>query len=107
VAPGPPWLCPAFAFVPVWAVSIPSALPGQRGVTPAFGYGAPHSSARGTSTLPNNALLSTHYDLLDIVKAVSDARVYGGIHFRTDQDAAEYQGKSVAQWNLDNHLRPR
>ena len=61
MAPGPPWLFPAFAFVPVWAVSIPSAPSGQRGVTPAFGYGAPHLSARGTSTLPNNALLSTHY----------------------------------------------
>jgi len=64
VAPGPPWLCPAFAFVPVWAVSIPSALPGQRGITPAFGYSTPHLSARGTSTLPNIALLSTHYGLL-------------------------------------------
>src|SRR5216684_801341 len=29
-----------------------------RGITPAFGYGAPHSSARGTSTLLSNALLS-------------------------------------------------
>src|SRR5262249_51709832 len=48
--------------------SIPSALPGQRGVTPAFGYGAPHSSARGTSTLPNNALLSTHYGLLRLLR---------------------------------------
>ena len=41
--------------------SIPSALSGQRGVAPAFGYGAPHSSARGTSTLLSNALLSAHY----------------------------------------------
>src|SRR5450755_958810 len=32
--------------------------PGPRGITPAFGYGAPHPSARGTSTLRNNALLS-------------------------------------------------
>jgi len=46
-------------------------------------------------------------DLLDIVQAVSDARVYGGIHFRTDQDAAERQGRAVAQWSLDNYLRPR
>jgi hypothetical protein len=35
--------------------------PGPRGITPAFGYGAPHPSARGTSTLRNNALLSAHY----------------------------------------------
>ena len=33
-------------------------------VTAIFGYGAPHSSARGTSTLPNNALLSAHYEPL-------------------------------------------
>jgi hypothetical protein len=41
--------------------SIPSLFSGQRGVTPAFGYSAPHLSAGGTSTLPNNALLSAHY----------------------------------------------
>jgi hypothetical protein len=35
--------------------------PGPRGITPAFGYGAPHPSARGTSTLLNNALLSAQY----------------------------------------------
>jgi hypothetical protein len=28
--------------------SIPSSFSGQRGITPAFGYGAPHPSARGT-----------------------------------------------------------
>jgi hypothetical protein len=37
-------------------------LSGQRGITPAFGYGAPHPGARGTSTLLNNVLLSTHYE---------------------------------------------
>jgi len=34
---------------------------GQRGITPAFGYGPPHPSARRTSTFLNNALLSTQY----------------------------------------------
>src|SRR4051812_40810951 len=44
-------------------LSIPSlSLSGQRGITPAFGYGAPHPSARGTPTLLNNALLSAHYE---------------------------------------------
>src|SRR5215469_10368804 len=37
---------------------------GRRRVTAAFGYDAPHLSARGTSTLPNNALLSAHYEPL-------------------------------------------
>jgi len=44
--------------------SIPALRSGQRGITPAFGYSAPHPSARGTSTLPNNALLSAHYGWL-------------------------------------------
>jgi len=34
---------------------------GRRRITAAFGYSAPHSSARGTLTLLSNALLSTHY----------------------------------------------
>src|SRR5271155_4088663 len=45
-------------------LSIPSTLSGQRGITPAFGYDAPHPSVRGTLTLPNNALLSAHYGQL-------------------------------------------
>src|ERR1700724_3394988 len=41
--------------------------PGPRGITPAFGYGAPHPSARGTSTLLINALLSAQYGFSDLV----------------------------------------
>jgi hypothetical protein len=44
--------------------SIPLPLSGPRGITPAFGYGAPHPSARGTSTPLSNALLSAHYEPL-------------------------------------------
>src|SRR5262249_40099149 len=33
----------------------------REALTPAFGYNAPHSSVRGTSTLLNIALLSAHY----------------------------------------------
>ena len=33
-------------------------------LTPAFGYGAPHLSARGTLTLLNNVLLSTHEEVI-------------------------------------------
>jgi len=32
---------------------------------PTFGYGAPHLSDRGTLTLQNNALLSTHFQVAD------------------------------------------
>ena len=41
--------------------SIPSCSPGQRGITPAFGYSAPHPSAEGTSTPMTYALPSAHY----------------------------------------------
>src|SRR5271157_6362336 len=44
--------------------SIPPYFPGQRGITPAFGYGAPHPSAEGTSTPLTHALPSTHYEPL-------------------------------------------
>src|SRR5271157_2879958 len=44
--------------------SIPLCLPGQRGITPAFGYGAPHPSAEGTSTPLTHALPSAHYEPL-------------------------------------------
>src|SRR5271155_3302066 len=37
-------------------------LVGQRGITPAFGYSAPHPSAGGTSTLLIHALPSAHYE---------------------------------------------
>jgi hypothetical protein len=52
--------------------SIPSISSGPRGVTPAFGYGAPHPSARGTSTLLSNALLSAH---CSAVRLLEDVRV--------------------------------
>ena len=41
--------------------SIPPCFPGQRGITPAFGYGAPHPSVEGTSTPMTHALPSAHY----------------------------------------------
>jgi hypothetical protein len=68
-------------------------------------YGRRHTVINAHPSVPGVVL--TFYDLLDVVRAVSDARVYGGIHFRADQDAGERQGRSVAQWNLDHHLRPR
>jgi len=49
-----------------------------------------------------------HYagdDLKDIVGDVSDARVYGGIHFRFDQEAGAKQGHQVGIYILENYLR--
>jgi hypothetical protein len=63
VASGPPWLVSGFRFRARLSFVIPSTFSGPRGITPTFGYGAPHSSARGTLTLLSNALLSAQYAL--------------------------------------------
>ena len=39
----------------------PACAAGRQGITPAFGYSAPHPSAGGTLTLLTHALPSTHY----------------------------------------------
>jgi hypothetical protein len=47
--------------------------------------------------------VATYSDLRDIISAVSDARVYGGIHWRTDQNVGEEMGREIANYN-DAHL---
>ena len=64
-------------------------------------YGRFHSIDLSHPAVPGVVL---HYDdLKDIVSDVSDARVYGGIHFRYDQDAAEAMGRAVANYD-DSHI---
>lgn len=47
-----------------------------------------------------------HYsDLKAITDDVADARVFGGIHFRYDQDAGERQGHAVGQYVYNNLLQ--
>jgi hypothetical protein len=41
-----------------------------------------------------------------IIDDISDARVYGGIHFRTDQDAVAVLGNAVGTAAFKNNLRP-
>src|ERR1700688_3288478 len=63
--------------------SIPSCSPGQRGITPAFGYSAPHPSTEGTSTPMIHALPSAHYDEVCVFlgasyfRAVAKGETYG------------------------------
>jgi hypothetical protein len=45
-------------------------------------------------------------DLRDITDDVSDARVYGGIHFRFDQESGEKLGEDVGRYLYDNLLLP-
>jgi hypothetical protein len=44
--------------------------------------------------------------LQEISDDLDDARIYGGIHFRFDQQAATRQGRRVASYILQHHLRP-
>jgi hypothetical protein len=60
-------------------------------------------------TFTNAALpgVTLHYTSIDtIIEDVHDARVYGGIHFRFDQEAGARQGKSIGAYIYKNLLQP-
>jgi hypothetical protein len=50
-------------------------------------------------------IVRNYTDLRVITDDVADARVYGGIHFRYDQDAGERQGHDVGQYVFNNSLK--
>ena len=51
--------------------------------------------------------LTFHYTRFrQITDDVDDARVYGGIHFRFDQDAGADLGRSIARYIYRHNLRP-
>ena len=58
-------------------------------------------------TLANPGLgLALHYtDLEHLVHDIDDARVYGGIHFRFDQDAGGTLGRNIAAYVVQHQLR--
>ncbi|HYP13026.1 MAG TPA: vanadium-dependent haloperoxidase, partial [Bryobacteraceae bacterium] len=59
-----------------------------------------------TLSLPALSGVTLQYtNLRHITDDVSDARIYSGIHFRFDQEAAETLGERVAQFVLRNNLR--
>ncbi|HTK74390.1 MAG TPA: hypothetical protein VL371_03975, partial [Gemmataceae bacterium] len=41
-----------------------------------------------------------------ITDDIDDARIYGGIHFRFDQEVGARQGKHVGSYILENYLLP-
>lgn len=56
-----------------------------------------------TNSHPSVPGVVLHYTNVEqVVEDISDARVYGGIHFRFDQDAGEALGRAVARYNLEN-----
>ena len=53
------------------------------------------------------AVISKYYtQLKEIADDVDDARVYGGIHWRFDQDAGNVLGRAIATEVVKNNLRP-
>jgi hypothetical protein len=59
-----------------------------------------------TMTNPAVPGLSFHYtSFKQITDDISDARVYGGIHFRFDQDAGTALGRDVARYVYKHNLR--
>ena len=68
-------------------------------------YGeAGHSMTLSNPAVPSIVLQYTSFK--QITDDISDARVYGGIHFRTDQEAGADLGRTVGTAVYTNNLRP-
>ena len=68
-------------------------------------YGeAGHSITLTNPAVPTISLQYTSFK--EITDDISDARVYGGIHFRTDQEAGANLGQAVGTAVYKNNLRP-
>jgi hypothetical protein len=63
-----------------------------------------HSITLTNPAVPTIVLQYTSFE--QITKDISDARVYGGIHFRTDQVAGERLGRAVGKAVYKHNLRP-
>ena len=68
-----------------------------------YGEGG-HSITVSNPAVPNTVLQYTSFK--QITDDISDARVYGGIHFRTDQDAGARLGRAVGAAVYKINLRP-
>ena len=68
-----------------------------------YGEGG-HFITLANPAVPNIVLQYTTFK--QITDDISDARVYGGIHFRTDQVAGERLGRAVGKAVYKNNLRP-
>ena len=57
-------------------------------------------------SLPATVITKHYTQLNEIADDVDDARVYGGIHWRSDQDAGNVLGRAIATEVVKTHLRP-
>ena len=69
----------------------------------AFGEGH-HAITMANPALPG---VTFHYTTFDqITSDISDARIYGGIHFRFDQEAGADLGRDIGAYEYRHNLRP-
>jgi hypothetical protein len=64
---------------------------------------AKHPVILTVAALPG--VILSYTDLASITDDIDNARIYGGIHFRFDQRAGRRQGRAVADYVIDHHLR--
>src|SRR5579864_179455 len=69
-----------------------------------YGEGG-HSITLSNPAVPNIVLRYTMFK--QMTDDISDARVYGGIHFRTDQDAGARLGRAIGKAVYKNNLRAK
>jgi hypothetical protein len=62
-----------------------------------------HDIVLTTPSLPDIVLQYSAWD--QITDDIDDARIYGGIHFRFDQEAGSHQGRHIGKYILRNYLR--
>jgi hypothetical protein len=70
-------------------------------------YGAAGHSITLSNTIPSIGVVTLGYtSLRQICDDIDDARIYGGIHFRFDQEAGVRLGREVATSIFKNNLQP-
>ena len=68
-----------------------------------YGKG-PHAIELASPAVPDVRLRYASFE--EITSDIDDARIYGGIHFRFDQQAGARQGRQVGSYIVRHHLRP-
>ncbi len=75
-----------------------------------FGASGHHITITNTvpalGPLPATVITKSYTQLKEIGDDVDDARVYGGIHWRYDQDAGNVLGRAIGTEVVKNNLRP-
>ena len=102
--PDPTWLsliaAPAFPSYPSAHATLSGAA--RAVLERAFGKHG-HAITLTNPGLPGIVLDYTAWE--EITNDIDDARIYGGIHFRFDQEAGAHQGRQVGRYILRNYLR--